>query len=724
MPPTSTRATRQSSRMSSPFVTTTRNSPAPSAVEPSKDKKQSTLHEWVEPPLAPPRPSFEEAGFDRAGLFVDMQPLGSVPSSKLKAKIRDSHGRRTAGGELSGLSALGEEGTSMETTPAAEAPPRSESRKPEDIAPPPVEPPREEEKEVEHRPAEVKKEQRIRLRFANGAASASSTPPPRASPIHTRQPSTTSTPLPAAPFQPSASPPRTLQPSPFFNPPVIAAPPATPPKMTAPAPAPPPVLDMTLKVPWNRDAAEQVINVVRQINDDSGKLTNLAVMQVVRLAHKDPTLWDALRAVGSQQATPEQLRRFRNYVKREKNRLKKRQAEMRASSSHQFLIPDLSGVPAYSPIVSQPPLSSTPALTNPATHFAPSTNDAFWSTTNISAPIQGFLPFPQPRVQPPIQELSPQIVVDPSLSTQPKSLESSPTYSSGSADTIPGSFRASPVNRPLSELPRRNLQEALAESPSTPGSASADSFPISPVAPPTTKTPPCRSTQDGVKVEGEAEVAAEAETETEINGMASPAKRQSQSEDELSEVDEAVIRRHEAEEVAAEVLFDESDGPAKRQRTENGKRVVKLKASHRRKKGRDREQAQLDLEQERELDAKRLKARQNYEATRPEVHYTDEDSQMRTLPTPPVLTPPQPPAESSAANTRSRRQLPQQPTGPIELQLNGTRKRAADELDDSGSSLTESLPSSALPSGPGTPQFHASGPPQKKQKRAAKTKIS
>jgi hypothetical protein len=46
------------------------------------------MDSWVEPPLKAPAPSFEDYGLERHSLFEQMAPLGSIPTDKLKLKLK------------------------------------------------------------------------------------------------------------------------------------------------------------------------------------------------------------------------------------------------------------------------------------------------------------------------------------------------------------------------------------------------------------------------------------------------------------------------------------------------------------------------------------------------------------------------------------------------------------------------------------------------------------
>lgn len=132
----SLRPTRRSSRTSSPLVRSTNDSPVPASVsELKKERGQTLLDVWVEPPLKSPTASFEDHGFVRQGVLEHMAPLGALPSAKLKAKLRgDSHKRSNLG--KNGVASAVEEGTE---TPEESTPPvdsrRSESLKPEERFP-------------------------------------------------------------------------------------------------------------------------------------------------------------------------------------------------------------------------------------------------------------------------------------------------------------------------------------------------------------------------------------------------------------------------------------------------------------------------------------------------------------------------------------------------------------------------------------------------------------
>ncbi|KAK4176078.1 hypothetical protein QBC36DRAFT_330024 [Triangularia setosa] len=78
--PSNTRASR--SRFSSPQVTapesSTKEAPTAAAAEGKEGKKTTFLERWLEPPVQN-KPSYQEAGLVRQGVFDNMAPLGTMP---------------------------------------------------------------------------------------------------------------------------------------------------------------------------------------------------------------------------------------------------------------------------------------------------------------------------------------------------------------------------------------------------------------------------------------------------------------------------------------------------------------------------------------------------------------------------------------------------------------------------------------------------------------------
>src|SRR5205809_1257957 len=85
----STRPTRKSARVSSPYnLANGNNSSAPAAEPEAPARKKTLLEQWVEPPLQQPQPSFQDyKGIEPHGVLEHMAPLGALPmKSKNKGK--------------------------------------------------------------------------------------------------------------------------------------------------------------------------------------------------------------------------------------------------------------------------------------------------------------------------------------------------------------------------------------------------------------------------------------------------------------------------------------------------------------------------------------------------------------------------------------------------------------------------------------------------------------
>ncbi len=92
----SSRAMRRSSRMSSPMEVSVRGN-LPIKKEAQSLKEQGLMSGgWTEPPLRTPAPSFEDyKGLERHGVLEHMAPLGTLPSQKVKLRLKAyDHSRR------------------------------------------------------------------------------------------------------------------------------------------------------------------------------------------------------------------------------------------------------------------------------------------------------------------------------------------------------------------------------------------------------------------------------------------------------------------------------------------------------------------------------------------------------------------------------------------------------------------------------------------------------
>ena len=85
----------RTSRFSSPATFGEKEPAPPPAAEPvTQNGQQRHLDVWLEPPLRPPAPSFEDTkGLERVGVLENMQPLGTAPSQRLLQKLKLSYAR-------------------------------------------------------------------------------------------------------------------------------------------------------------------------------------------------------------------------------------------------------------------------------------------------------------------------------------------------------------------------------------------------------------------------------------------------------------------------------------------------------------------------------------------------------------------------------------------------------------------------------------------------------
>ncbi|KAL1640107.1 hypothetical protein SLS58_007221 [Diplodia intermedia] len=153
MPPS--RPSRRSNvrtNASSPDGSHATNSPAPQ-VAPPKEKGQSSLDSWIEPPPRTPVPSFEDVGFERQGVLTTMQPLGVRPTAKDRARSRVDGLRRSVAGKNGQLSGAED---SRDTPDVDGTQPAERDRNPQDYVPV-IPPNRDEEEDDDYTPASKKK---------------------------------------------------------------------------------------------------------------------------------------------------------------------------------------------------------------------------------------------------------------------------------------------------------------------------------------------------------------------------------------------------------------------------------------------------------------------------------------------------------------------------------------------------------------------------------------
>src|SRR5438045_3853131 len=132
----STRPTRKSARVSSPYnLANGNNSSAPAAEPEAPARKKTLLEQWVEPPVRQPQPSFQDyKGIEPHGVLEQMAPLGTLPTVKTKTKGKGDGSRRST--QLSTQLRNGGSSGSKERPSTPDPPPvsqngrrRSESRR-------------------------------------------------------------------------------------------------------------------------------------------------------------------------------------------------------------------------------------------------------------------------------------------------------------------------------------------------------------------------------------------------------------------------------------------------------------------------------------------------------------------------------------------------------------------------------------------------------------------
>ncbi|GME40736.1 putative zinc finger phd-type protein [Neofusicoccum parvum] len=154
MPPS--RPSRRSAartNASSPVGSQSTNSPAPQAV-PQKEKGQSSLDSWIEPPPRTPVPSFEDVGFERQGVLTTMQPLGVRPTAKDRARSRVDGLRRSVASRNGQLSGAEDSRDTPDVDGAQQAEDRD--RNPQEYLPI-IPPNRDEEEDDDYMPSKKKK---------------------------------------------------------------------------------------------------------------------------------------------------------------------------------------------------------------------------------------------------------------------------------------------------------------------------------------------------------------------------------------------------------------------------------------------------------------------------------------------------------------------------------------------------------------------------------------
>lgn len=146
----STRPMRKPSRMSSPLDVSMKEQVQP-PIEQAKMDRKAWLDTWVEPPLRSPAPSFEDyKGLERHGVLEHMAPLGTLPSQKVKLRVKAEPPKRVLQVKSGHSTAAKERARTRETTPTTLTQP-PQLRKEEDKTPKPL-PSRETEEDNDSTP--------------------------------------------------------------------------------------------------------------------------------------------------------------------------------------------------------------------------------------------------------------------------------------------------------------------------------------------------------------------------------------------------------------------------------------------------------------------------------------------------------------------------------------------------------------------------------------------
>ncbi|KAK4982543.1 hypothetical protein LTR66_009217 [Elasticomyces elasticus] len=291
-----TNGRRKSSRMSSPYTRTTTNSPAP-VQESQKERRTTMLDGWLEPPTAPPKPSYEDHGGVAYGVLEQMQPLGALPTAKPKARVKPESLRKTALGKAGGAR-VGDSHDTPESTPGLESDRAPSAPAEEQLAPLPAPP--DDERDQDYVPAMKPKK-----------SSKSRTPKMDA-------------PRPASPPKPMLA---AQSASPLPPPSTVLRSTATP-QQNHRAPAPAPQVWST----QSRTKLQDIISAaVRRARDDGNPALGFAVQDIYNRSIHSQHLTNLLESILSQTATPEQTKEFQDHIAKAKKAMKAKESAARRS---------------------------------------------------------------------------------------------------------------------------------------------------------------------------------------------------------------------------------------------------------------------------------------------------------------------------------------------------------------------------------------------------------
>ena len=321
----SSRQMRRSGLSTANPISSDRNKPS------RKEDKLSShvdgfVDEWEEPPLRTPVPSYEDyKGLERHGVLEHMAALGAMPTSRVKARVRQYEPSRRAGFSKNGEAKVTREELST-PEPAPENAPALPSRPPA-----------------------------IHTEDTRPASPESQRGPPAVNPSSLSVAQTSTLPVP-----PPAPTPRSL----------------TPPQAGQ---------SINVSTPTSRSRMKGIVEAACQRSDQLGNpALGGALQQVYEDSLHDPTLVDLVDAVLTHKTSPEQQSRFQSYIKAAAKALKKKQRAS-ISVSHSPAANTSSNGATRQLEQSQEPTTTTNQVP-PDTVQSPSKPSTSDSTMNSSSP--------------------------------------------------------------------------------------------------------------------------------------------------------------------------------------------------------------------------------------------------------------------------------------------------------------------------------------------------
>ncbi|KAI5239158.1 hypothetical protein E4T43_06944 [Aureobasidium subglaciale] len=303
----STPSTR--SRNRSPRVPPTVSTQNRSVAQPPA--RNGSAHDWIEPPLASPIPSFEDHGGGPYGVLEDMQALGSRPTAKVRGRVKPDGPKKSALGKslANPLATASNQGT-PEATPV-----------PIDVMPEQPLVIVDDERDDDYTPRPTKKPAKARL-----SRSAATAARPTASPKPTTPSVTASeTPVPSSVATPVTSATPSAPPTASANRPPGAVPLA---EVVAYLEA----FDRAIPLPDSPDQLHMhgiVKAAVEKSMEVGNKYLGLAIQEVYLESYSNPTLVLLLQGILNQTSKPSEITLFREHINQAKKRIKAREASVK-----------------------------------------------------------------------------------------------------------------------------------------------------------------------------------------------------------------------------------------------------------------------------------------------------------------------------------------------------------------------------------------------------------